>query len=210
VAELSSLLGSVALLAKDTKTAHTQFEALLRRAPENLEYRLGYANSLVLEGQLDRAKEQYQLVQQRAGSDPQPWLLYGSLLSSNGNRAGAIAAYREAVQRDARNPYALNNLAYLMAREGEDLKQALQLAEEARRVLPRSREINDTLAYLYLKLDMQRNALATLEQLASEGPNTLRELNRKLIAQINQGDIAAARRAMERGADEGSYGGNGL
>ncbi len=42
------MLGSVALLAKDPKTALQQFQTLLKASPENLEYRLGYATSLVL------------------------------------------------------------------------------------------------------------------------------------------------------------------
>jgi tetratricopeptide (TPR) repeat protein len=207
IPEITSMLGSVALLAKDHKTAYAQFESLVRSAPENLEYRLGFATSLALLGQTERAKEEYRQVQEKAGNNPQPWLLYGSLLSSSGNRAAAIGAYKEAVQRDAKNPYALNNLAFLMAREGKDLKQALQFAEEARRVLPRSTEISDTLAYVYLLLDMRHNALATLEQLSTQGSGEFRERNLDLIARINRGDIRGARAEMERGSgsatDEG-------
>ncbi|MEO5923965.1 MAG: tetratricopeptide repeat protein [Bryobacteraceae bacterium] len=207
--ELASMLGSVALLAKDPKTALQQFQALLKASPENLEYRLGYATSLALTGDKKHAQEQYEWVQKKAGGNPQPWLLYGSLMSSSGNRAAAIAAYEEAIRRDAKNPYALNNLAFLLAREGKDLKKALQLAEEARRVLPRSREINDTLAYVYLLLDMRRNALSALEELANDGPSTQRQRSRNLIAQINSGNLLAARTEIERGSDE-LDGGDGL
>jgi tetratricopeptide (TPR) repeat protein len=209
VPEVASMLGSVALLAKDPQTAHQQFQGLLKASPENLEYRLGYATSLVLLGDKKHAQEQYEWVQKKAGNNPQPWLLYGSLMSSAGNRSAAITAYQEAVKRDAKNPYALNNLAFLMAREGKDLKKALQLAEEARRVLPRSREINDTLAYVYVLLDTRRNALAALEELANEGPGNQRTRSKNLIAQINSGNLVAVRAEMERGADE-IYGGDGL
>jgi tetratricopeptide (TPR) repeat protein len=209
VPEVASMLGSVALLAKDPQTAYQQFQNLLKASPENLEYRLGYATSLVLLGDKKHAQEQYEWVQKKAGNNPQPWLLYGSLMSSAGNRPAAIAAYQEAVRRDAKNPYALNNLAFLLAREGKDLKKALQLAEEARRVLPRSREINDTLAYVYVLLDMRRNALAALEELANDGPGTQRQRSKSLIAQINSGDLLAVRQEMERGSDE-LNGGDGL
>jgi Flp pilus assembly protein TadD len=166
--------------------------------PQNLQYRLGYATSLALLGQTEKAKEQYQAVQKKAGSDPQPWLLYGVMLSSSGNTSAAEDAYQEALKRDSKNPFALNNLAFLMAREGKDLDRALSLVEEARRGMPRSREIHDTLAYIYVRLGMKRNAAAALEELAANQPASQQERTRALVEEINRGDLATVRAEMER------------
>jgi Tfp pilus assembly protein PilF len=125
-------------------------------------------------------------------------LLYGAMMSSAGNTPAAGAAYEEALKRDAKNPYALNNLAFLLARRGEELDRALNLAEEARHILPRSREINDTLVYIYVRKGMKRNAAATLEQLASNLPASQQNRTRELLRQIQQGDLQRARIEMER------------
>jgi predicted Zn-dependent protease len=196
--EIESLTGSVALLAAQNETARMKFQALVAKDPENLQYRLGFATSLAMLGQTEKAKEQYLAVQKKAGSNPQPWLLYGVMMSSSGNTAAAADAYREALKRDAKNPFALNNLAFLMAREGKDMDRALALAEEARRGMPRSREIHDTLAYIYVRLGMKRNATAALEELAVTQPASQQQRTRALVEEINRGNLVTVREEMER------------
>jgi hypothetical protein len=39
-------------------------------------------------------------------------------MSSVGNARAASAAYQEVLKRDSKNPYAFNNLAFLLARRG--------------------------------------------------------------------------------------------
>jgi tetratricopeptide (TPR) repeat protein len=196
--DVEELTGSVALLAAQNQIARAKFESLLAKDPENLKYRLGYATSLSVLGENGKAKEQFLQVQKKAGGDPQPWLLYGVMMSSSGNTPAAAEAYQEALKRDSKNPFALNNLAFLMAREGKELDRALALAEEARRGMPRSREIHDTLAYIYVRLGMKRNAAAALEELAVNQPASQQERTRALVDEINRGNLTAVREQMER------------
>ena len=72
------------------------------------------------------------------------------------------------------------------------------MAEEARRIFPRSPEINDTLAYIYLCKGMKRNATATLEELAACLPASRQNRTRALLAQIQVGDLRGVRAEMER------------
>ncbi|HVP00747.1 MAG TPA: tetratricopeptide repeat protein [Bryobacteraceae bacterium] len=196
--QVASMLGSVALLADQPAVALGQFEALVKRDHDNLQYRLGYATSLALSGKTAQAREQFEFVQKRAGNDPQPWLLYGAMMSSAGNTAAARSAYQEVLKRDSKNPYALNNLAFLLAYRGEDLDNALAMAEEAQHVLPRSRETNDTLAYVYVCKGMKRNAAATLEQLAAILPASQQGRTLALLEQVQRGDLQGVRREMEK------------
>lgn len=119
-------------------------------------------------------------------------------MSSAGNTAAARAAYEEVLKRDAKNPYALNNLAFLLARGGQELDHALSLAETARHLLPRSREINDTLAYVYVRKGMKRNAAATLEELSANLPAGQQKHVQVLLEKIQRGDLQAVRSEMER------------
>ncbi len=196
--EVSSMLASVALVAGEPNVATTEFERLMKRDGNNLQYRLGYASGLALAGKAEQARQQFEYVQKKAGGDAQPWLLFGAMMSSAGNTAAARAAYEEVLKRDAKNPYALNNLAFLLARGGQELDRALSMAESARHILPRSREINDTLAYVYVRKGMTRNAAATLEQLAANLPASQQKHMRALLEKIQRGDLRAVRAEMER------------
>jgi tetratricopeptide (TPR) repeat protein len=120
------------------------------------------------------------------------------MMSSAGNAAAALTAYQEVLKRDSKNPYALNNLAFLLAHRGEDLDRALAMAEEAQHVLPGSRETNGTLAYVYIRKGMKRNAAATLEKLAAILPASQQGNTLALLEQIQRGDLQGVRREMER------------
>ena len=67
-----------------------------------------------------------------------------------------------------------------------------------RHILPGSREINDTLAYIYVCKGMKRNAAATLEQLSINLPASQQKRARERLKQIQQGDLQRARIEMEQ------------
>jgi tetratricopeptide (TPR) repeat protein len=66
----------------------------------------------------------------------------------------------------------LNNLAFGMAEHGEDLDQALSMAQRARQLsksaLP---EISDTLGWIYLKKNLPDNAIQIFQELVAATPN---------------------------------------
>ncbi len=198
VPELAAMLASVALMTGEDRLALEHFERLSEKHLDNLQYRLGYASSLGMTGKKREAEEQYRAVQQKAGNDPRPWLLYGALMSGAGNNAAATIAYQEVLKRDRQNPFALNNLAFLMAKNGEDLQKALSMAEEARRGMPRSVEVHDTLAYVYVRLGMKRNAAAALEQMLQFQASGDQERTRRVIGRIANGSLDDVRVEMEQ------------
>jgi predicted Zn-dependent protease/uncharacterized protein involved in exopolysaccharide biosynthesis len=198
--ELASMLASVALMAGEDQVAFQHFKHLVDRNADNLQYRLGLASSLAMLGRKKEAEEQYKLVQQKAGSDSRPWLLYGALMSSSGNHQAAVQAYQEVLKRDRQNPFALNNLAFLTARSDGDLQKALSLAEEAKRGMPHSSEIHDTLAYVYVRLGMKRNAIAALEEIIQYQAAAEQAKTRNVIEKISRGDLAEVRAEMEQAA----------
>jgi tetratricopeptide (TPR) repeat protein len=200
--EFEAMIASVALSAGDSQQAADRFRKLTDANPSNLEYRLGYASSLGMLGKRAEAEVQFQAVQQKAGRDARPWLLYGALMASTSNSQAERKAYEEALQRDPDNAFALNNLAFLLARTGVDIQKALTYAERARRQLPGNWEVNDTLAYVYVRLGLARNALATLEELSQNQRGPMLDHTRETIAQLRRGELAEVRRRMEQGVGE--------
>lgn len=78
---------------------------------------------------------------------PQTHVNRGYLLEQQGRSDDARACYERALELDADNPYALNNLASLLMRQGnkEDLEEAAQYARRAVALLPRERAFMVTL-----------------------------------------------------------------
>ena len=183
----------------DPETARALYAKLLAQGGNPDAYRLGMAGALALLGRQDEAAVELQRLQKSKPDDPRPWLLHGALLSARGRLAEAQQAYQEALRRDRNHPLVLNNLAYVIARSGKDLPSALQYAEQAKRILPASREVNDTLAYVYVAMGMDRNAIAVLEEMAATRPEDLKVA--RLLAQVRQGNRPAALRQFEVNQD---------
>lgn len=161
---------ALALECGDSEAALQEYRALLARDPQRSEYRLGEADALAVAGRWKEARTAYQSLAETGQAGAQPLIRYAALLTVMGDRADAVEAYRKALARDGNNPYALNNLAYLLARGGEQLSYALQLAQQADRILPGSAEVQDTLAYVYLRLGMKQEAAGVLARMERSAP----------------------------------------
>ena len=183
----------------DPEAARLLYAGLLGASPGNDAYRLGLAGALALLGKHAEAALEFQKLQKSRPDDPRPWLLHGALLSSRGKLPEAQQAYQEALRRDRNHPLVLNNLAFVIAKSGKDLASALQYAEQAKRILPASREVNDTLAYIYVAMGMGRNATAILEEMAAARPQDLKVA--RLLTQVRQRDFPAALRQFEVNQD---------
>ncbi len=179
----------------DAETARALFAKLLADSPGNESYRLSLAGALALLGKHSEATLEFEKLQKSRPDDLRPWLLHGALLSARGKLPEAQAAYQEALRRDRNHPLVLNNLAFVIAKTGKDLPSALQYAEQAKRILPASREVNDTLAYIYVAMGLGRNATAILEEMSSAQPQDRRVA--RLLAHVRQGNWPAALRQFE-------------
>ncbi|MBY0505652.1 MAG: tetratricopeptide repeat protein [Bryobacteraceae bacterium] len=179
----------------EPEAARGLYAKLLVQSPHNDTYRLGLAGALALLGKQTEAAAEFERLQKSKPDDPRPWLLHGALLSAKGRLPEAQHAYEEALKRDRNHPLVLNNLAFVIARSRKDLASALQYAEQAKRILPSSREVNDTLAYVYVAMGMDRNAIAVLEEMSAARPQDLKIA--RLLAQVRQGNRPAALRQFE-------------
>ena len=104
--------------------------------------------------------------------DPQVIGTLAITLDSIGRKAEAIEAYRETLKYDPKNGAVLNNLAYLLADSGGDLREALECAQRARDVLPNSAEVMDTVGWIYLKSNMTAPAVELFSYLVAKYPDS--------------------------------------
>ena len=89
---------------------------------------------------------------ERVGALPVSGLqLLARLHNEAGHRAEAKELYEKVLATRSDLPAAKNDLAWLLADEGNDLERALVLAREAQKAEPERAEIADTLGYVYFK-----------------------------------------------------------
>ena len=109
-------------------------------------------------------------------TSPLPFLHLAQLHQRAGREAEAITAYRTVLRLDSDNIMALNNLAWLLGKEGHNLEEALALAERAYQKAPGSAVVADTLGWLaFHQGDLERAATLIRQAVAANPDNpTLR------------------------------------
>lgn len=100
----------------------------------------------------------------------------GSLYEVAKRRSEAITQYEEASRIDPKMAVAKNNLAYLLADEGKELDRALDLAREAKQLLPDSANTTDTLGYVLYKKGRFSSAIDFFREAENVAEPASREL----------------------------------
>jgi tetratricopeptide (TPR) repeat protein len=163
-ANLQRLWG-IALLANGQGAAA---EGKLRRAieldPNNMGAYQALARYLLGSNRVQEGIATYEAaVQKQPNSAPLRFTL-ATLYEGTGRRAEAIPHYEEAIRIDPNLAIGKNNLAYLMADEGQNLDRALDLAQEAKAQLPESANVADTLGYVLLKKGIPEAAIGYFQE----------------------------------------------
>jgi tetratricopeptide (TPR) repeat protein len=91
-------------------------------------------------------------------------LVLGTLYEGGGDTQHAMEEYDKAVKLDPNLAVAKNNLAYLLAEQGQDLIRALDLAQEAKAGLPDSASAADTLGWVLYKKGVPSAAVGYLRE----------------------------------------------
>jgi len=113
-----------------------------------------------------RSDQAFQVLaeQHEAGSlSPQGRVLLAQIYVGRGDDAKGIELLRSAIGDQPGMVSAQNDLAFLLARRGESLPEATELAQEARANVPDSAQIADTLGYVYLRRDLGEAALVQFD-----------------------------------------------
>jgi tetratricopeptide (TPR) repeat protein len=75
----------------------------------------------------------------------------------------AIMQFRKALEVDNANLVALNNLAFLLARDPAQLGEALKYAQKAKEIAPQDSHVLDTLGWVYFRKGLYDMAARELE-----------------------------------------------
>jgi len=166
--QLVHLSGLGALLAGDGPKAEAQLRRAIELEPNELRFYETLARYFQATGRVDEMVETYeQAVAARPDSAPLQ-LIIGTLYELRGDPDRAAEAYEAAIRLDPDLAPAKNNLAYLLAERGENLDRALDLAQEAKALLPDNPNAADTLGWVLYKKGIPSAAIGYLKE-ADEG-----------------------------------------
>ncbi len=126
----------------------------------------------------------------------------GVLYESGGNRGRAIEEYQEAIRYNPNLAESKNNLAYLFAESGENLDQALDLAQEAKALMPNDPNAADTLGWVLYKRGIASAAISYLKEaeagLEPDSENIGMVQHHLAMAYEASGEIENTRSALDR------------
>jgi len=125
------------------------------------------------------------------------------MLDAAGRKTEARQAYEATIELEPGNAMALNNLAFLLADTGGDLRQALELAQRARALLPESVEVQDTVGWIYLKANMVAEATELFRSLVVREPGNAGLRYHLGAALARQGQKAAALEQLKQAQARG-------
>jgi tetratricopeptide (TPR) repeat protein len=143
-------------------------EAALKKAAEldknNADALLKLGQVQVAKGSTDEAIGTYQRSIKDNPREASFYILIGELYESKQNWGSAKEAYQKALEVKPDNPLASNNLAYVMLETGGNVDVALSLAQTARRGMPDSPNVADTLGWVFYQKGAYRSAIDLFEE----------------------------------------------
>jgi tetratricopeptide (TPR) repeat protein len=156
----------------------------------------------VSQQKLDEARREFEELAQRQTRPIGALTMSGVILQGQGNVAKAKERFREVLAIDPRAAVAANNLAWMYADAGENLDDALQLAQAATNAVPDVPELMDTLGWVYYKKQLPQLAIPLFSRCVEKAPRSATYHYHLGVAYRLAGDTARARTSFERALAE--------
>ena len=148
----------------DTSKAEQILRKVLEVAPDRLEPFGLLAQIYLRQGKLDQARQEFEQLAQKNPTNAGAPTMVATIFQAQNKVADARQWYEKALQINPRAAVAANNLAWLLAENGQDLAAALQYAKQAQAVLPEQPDISDTVGWIYYKQDNAPLAIREFRQ----------------------------------------------
>jgi tetratricopeptide (TPR) repeat protein len=167
------VLAEAQLAAKDLHGALTSAQQAMKLNPTDLTAMRIYTQAALANNDLTGPSDMWTKWAASHPQDAQAESYLGTLAESAGDQMKAIAHYQRSLQLQPDQPVVENNLAFLMADNGQNTDVALTLAQSAQRALPNSPDASDTLAWVYYKKALYPSALDMLQRAAKTAPDNV-------------------------------------
>jgi tetratricopeptide (TPR) repeat protein len=203
-ASLRVLRGELLLELGDQAAARALFEAALEADPESGPALAGLGQLKQRLGNQESALALFERALAAHPDDPDYAYLAASAQLALGREEEGESGLRALLRRNPEHLAACNDLAWLLAEQGEDLDLAAALATRAARLDPRP-EVLDTLAWVRLQRGEIEPAIAALEKALAGQPGLSTARYHLGLALLQRGDEQAARQAFHAALQAGPF-----
>jgi tetratricopeptide (TPR) repeat protein len=145
------LLGGVYAQAGKLPESEAAYKAALEKDPSNTSSVANLANLYIQSGRMDEGVKALDALTTKNPSNSGAFAIKGMICEKQDKVDEAKQNYALALKADAGNETAANNLAFILAEQGQDLTTALGYAQMARKKQPDNAAIADTLGWVYYK-----------------------------------------------------------
>ncbi len=194
---LKLAVANTAMRVNQLDTAEQQFRDLLAKNPGDADLTMRLAETLRRKRELPASLELLKQAYARNPSYPGLALQLALTHEALGDWRSAVPLYEAIVKQDPNHLIALNNLAYRYADMGKDLDTALTYAQRAQQRAPTSDDVVDTLAWVYIRKNLNDTAISLLKPLIAKQPRNPLFHYHLGLALLQKGDRTAARQSLQ-------------
>jgi tetratricopeptide (TPR) repeat protein len=162
--KLQQLAAVVALSQGKVDDATKALEHAIEVAPDDMTSYQQLADLYVRTGRTSQTIEIYEKALQRKPDQPRIHHFLGVLYEYGGKPDVAVTHYEEAIRLSPDLAESKNNLAYLYAESGKNLDRALDLAQDAKALMPDDPNTADTLGWVLFRRGVPGAAIGYLKE----------------------------------------------
>jgi tetratricopeptide (TPR) repeat protein len=159
-----TLLGSALASKKDFAGAQTAFQKAVDLNKNNAEAYVALARVQLSTGAIDATLATCTDALRASPNESAFYVLEGAAYEKKHDLESARAAYQKALDLRHDDPAISNNLAYVLLETNSNPDLALQLAQTARRGLPESSNVADTLGWAFYQKGVYQSAISMFEE----------------------------------------------
>ena len=163
-AKLQQLASVVALAQGKVDDAIKALERAIEIAPDDMTSYQQLADLYVRTGRTSQTIETYEKALERKPNQPRIHHFLGVLYEYGGKPDLAVTHYEEAIKQSPDLAESKNNLAYLYAESGKNLDRALDLAQDAKALMPDDPNTADTLGWVLFRRGVPSAAIGYLKE----------------------------------------------
>lgn len=192
-----ALTAATAQAAGKFDMALAELQKMAAQNPKSADVQIRIAELHRRQGNLLAAIEAYQKARQ---IEPKRKGISAAIASAQGelgDTAGAIENYRKALVETPDNAFVMNNLAYMLADSGGDLKEASRLVSEGLRKAPENPSLRDTLGWVEIQQGNTAAAVPLFSSLAQKDPDNVTFRYHYAVALYRSGDRSGAKRELQ-------------
>jgi len=170
VSFIEYLEGNISMAKRSGNEAITHYRRAIDLNPNAVSAYVGLARAYLFENRQREAIEEYnKIIMKKPGFLP-AYMALGSIYQQEGDYEKAEKCYREALEIKKDFAPAANNLAWILAKLGKNIDEALGYAQVAKEKMPDSAAVMDTLGWIYYLKGSYLNAISEFHDSLEKSP----------------------------------------